>query len=239
MIIIPAIDLKDGKCVRLKQGKINKETVYFENPYEIAKRFEKIGVKRLHIVDLNGAFKGKPENVEAIKEILKYTELITELGGGIRDIKTAEFYLNLGIDFIILGTIIIENFKLFEEICKKFPEKIIAGIDASNGKVAIKGWTEITDIDAIELAKKVENAGSVEVIYTDINRDGMQTGVNVEATALLQKNINIPVIASGGVKDINDIIKLKQKGIYGVITGRAIYEKTLDLKEALKVCEDD
>ena len=239
MIIIPAIDLKDGKCVRLKQGRIDDDTIYSDKPFEVAKYFEEIGVKRLHIVDLNGAFKGKPENVDAIKGIISNTKLITELGGGIRDLKTIDFYLNLGIDYIILGTIIVENFKILEEACKNFPEKIIAGIDASNGKVAIKGWTEITDIDAVTLSKKCENAGVREIIYTDISRDGMQTGVNVEATKMLQNEIGIPVIASGGVRDINDILKLKKAHIYGVITGRAIYEKTLDLKEALRVCADD
>ncbi len=239
MIIIPAIDLKDGKCVRLKQGRIDDDTIYSDKPFEVAKYFEEIGVKRLHIVDLNGAFKGKPENVGAIKGIISNTKLITELGGGIRDLKTIEFYLNLGIDYIILGTIIVENFKILEEACKNFPEKIIAGIDASNGKVAIKGWTEITDIDAVTLSKKCENAGVREIIYTDISRDGMQTGINVEATKMLQNEIGIPVIASGGVRDINDILKLKKAHIYGAITGRAIYEKTLDLKEALRVCADD
>jgi len=239
VIIIPAIDLKDGKCVRLKQGRIDDDTIYSDKPFEVAKYFEEIGVKRLHIVDLNGAFKGKPENVDAIKGIISNTKLITELGGGIRDLKTIDFYLNLGIDYIILGTIIVENFKILEEACKNFPEKIIAGIDASNGKVAIKGWTEITDIDAVTLSKKCENAGVREIIYTDISRDGMQTGVNVEATKMLQNEIGIPVIASGGVRDINDILKLKKAHIYGVITGRAIYEKTLDLKEALRVCADD
>ncbi len=239
MIIIPAIDLKDGKCVRLKQGKIDNDTIYSEKPFEVAKYFEQIGVKRLHIVDLNGAFKGEPENIDAIKEIISNTNLVTELGGGIRDLKTIEFYLNLGVDFIILGTIIVENFKILEEACKNFPGKIIAGIDGQNGKVAIKGWTQITDIDVITLSKKCESVGIREIIYTDISRDGMQTGVNVEATKRLQDKVKVPVIASGGVNDINDILKLKQNNIYGVITGRAIYENTLDLKEALRVCADD
>ena len=239
MIVIPAIDLKDGKCVRLKQGKIDNDTIYSEKPFEVAKYFEQIGVKRLHIVDLNGAFKGEPENIDAIKEIISNTNLVTELGGGIRDLKTIEFYLNLGVDFIILGTIIVENFKILEEACKNFPGKIIAGIDGQNGKVAIKGWTQITDIDVITLSKKCESVGIREIIYTDISRDGMQTGVNVEATKRLQDKVKVPVIASGGVNDINDILKLKENNIYGVITGRAIYENTLDLKEALRVCGDD
>ncbi len=239
MIVIPAIDLKDGKCVRLKQGKIDNDTIYSEKPFEVAKYFEQIGVKRLHIVDLNGAFKGEPENIDAIKEIISNTNLLTELGGGIRDLKTIEFYLNLGVDYVILGTIIVENFKILEEACKNFPGKIIAGIDGQNGKVAIKGWTQITDIDVITLSKKCESVGIREIIYTDISRDGMQTGVNVEATKSLQDKVKVPVIASGGVNDINDILKLKQNNIYGVITGRAIYENTLDLKEALRVCADD
>jgi len=239
VIVIPAIDLKDGKCVRLKQGNINEDTIYSEKPFEIAEYFENIGVKRLHIVDLNGAFKGKPENIKSIKAILENTDLITELGGGIRDLKTIEFYLNLGVNYVILGTVIIENFNILKEACKNFPDRIIAGIDAKNGKVAIKGWAEITDIYAEEIAKRVEDAGVREIIYTDISRDGMQTGVNVDLTVKLQNSINIPVIASGGVKDLNDIIKLKEKNVYGVITGRAIYEKTLDLKEAIRICKND
>ncbi len=238
MIIIPAIDLKNGKCVRLKQGNIDKDTTYSQNPVNMALYFQHIGVKRIHVVDLNGAFSGKPENVQVIKEIIRNTDLIIELGGGIRDLKTIEFYLNMGVDYIILGTVIVKNFEIVNLACKNFPEKIIAGIDAIDGKVAINGWQKITEIDAITLAKRLEDSGIREIIYTDISRDGMQTGVNVEATYNLQKNIKIPVIASGGVKDINDILKLKEKNIYGVITGRAIYEKTLDLKEALKVCEE-
>jgi len=237
MLIIPAIDLKDGKCVRLKQGKLNQDTVYSESPEKIAKYFKNLGVKRIHIVDLNGAFKGKPENIEAIKRIVENTDLVYELGGGIRDLKTIEFYLEIGIDYLILGTVIVKNFRFVIDACKNFPDRIIAGIDALNGKVAIDGWQKITEINAIDLAKKLEDVGIREIIYTDISRDGMQTGVNVEAVKNLQKNVSIPVIASGGVRDINDIKILKENNIYGVITGRAIYEKTLDLKEALKIVE--
>ncbi len=236
MIIIPAIDLKDGKCVRLMQGKLDKDTVYSDNPEIVARDFESKGVKRLHIVDLNGAFSGKPENVNSIKNIVENSNLTVELGGGIRNLETIEKYLALGVDYVILGTVIVENKKIVKEACTRFPNRIIAGIDAVNGKVATKGWVNITDILAVDLAKEMEDYGIREIIYTDIARDGMQSGVNVEATYNLQSKVKIPVIASGGVKDLNDIKKLKGKGIYGVITGKAIYEGTLDLIEAIEYC---
>ncbi len=236
MIIIPAIDLKNGKCVRLKQGKLNQDTIYSEEPWSVALSFEKVGAKRLHIVDLNGAFSGKPENVESIKKIVDSTNLTIELGGGIRELATIEKYLELGVNYVILGTVIVENKKIVKEACKHFPDRIIAGIDALNGKVATKGWVNVTDILAVELAKEMEDIGVREIIYTDISRDGMQTGVNIDATYNLQKKIKIPVIASGGVNNIDDIKKLKKIDIYGVITGRAIYEGTLNLKEAIEYC---
>ncbi len=235
MIIIPAIDLKNGKCVRLKQGKMDKSTTYSDDPAEVAKNFEKTGVKRLHIVDLNGAFSGKPENMSSIKKIIEKCNMITELGGGIRDIPTIEKYFNIGINYIILGTVIVENKELVKAACKNFPEKIIAGIDAVNGKVAVKGWKEVTDIDAFELAKEMESLGIREIIYTDISRDGMQTGVNVDAVVKLQKKLNIPVIASGGVSNLDDIKILMEHNVYGVITGRAVYEGTLNLDKALEI----
>ncbi len=236
MIIIPAIDLKNGKCVRLTQGKLNKDTVYSEEPEVVAEKFESLGAKRLHIVDLNGAFSGKPENIDSIKKILNSTNLTVELGGGIRNIETIEKYIELGVDYIILGTVIVENKDIVRKACELFPDKIIAGIDAINGMVATKGWVDVTNISAIELAKEMSDYGIREIIYTDISRDGMQTGVNVEATFTLQQNVNIPVIASGGVKDINDIKSLIEKNIYAAITGRAIYEGTLNLKEAIELC---
>jgi phosphoribosylformimino-5-aminoimidazole carboxamide ribotide isomerase len=235
MIIIPAIDLKNGKCVRLKQGKMDKSTTYSDDPAEVAENFEKTGVKRLHIVDLNGAFSGKPENMSSIKKIIEKCNMITELGGGIRDIPTIEKYFNIGINYIILGTVIVENKELVKAACKNFPEKIIAGIDAVNGKVAVKGWKEVTDIDAFELAKEMESLGIREIIYTDISRDGMQTGVNVDAVVKLQKKLNIPVIASGGVSNLDDIKILMEHNVYGVITGRAVYEGTLNLDKALEI----
>ena len=234
MIIIPAIDLKNGKCVRLKQGEMDRDTVYSEEPHKVAKEFEKLGVERLHIVDLNGAFSGKPENLVSIKNIIENCSMVTELGGGIRDIATIEKYLSLGLDYIILGTVIIENKELVKTACKNFPGRIIAGIDAKDGKVAVKGWKEITDIDAFSLAEEMADYGVREIIYTDISRDGMQTGVNFEAVVSMQKKINIPVIASGGVNDFRDIEILKNNGVYGVITGRAVYEGTLNLAEALE-----
>jgi phosphoribosylformimino-5-aminoimidazole carboxamide ribotide isomerase len=235
MIIIPAIDLKNGKCVRLKQGKMDKATTYSDDPAEVAENFEKKGVTRLHIVDLNGAFSGKPENMSSIKKITEKCNMITELGGGIRDIPTIEKYFNIGINYIILGTVIVENKELVKAACKNFPEKIIAGIDSVNGKVAVKGWKEVTDIDAFELAKEMEAFGIREIIYTDISRDGMQTGVNVDAVVKLQKKLNIPVIASGGVSNLDDIKILMENNVYGVITGRAVYEGTLNLDEALEI----
>ncbi len=235
MLIIPAIDLKDGKCVRLKQGRMEDSTIYSDSPDEVAVGFQNIGVKRLHIVDLNGAFSGKPENINAIQSIIKSANLITELGGGIRDLKTIEKYFNLGLNYIILGTVIIENENLVKEAAKIFPDKIIAGIDALDGKVAIKGWKDVTNIDALSLSKKMEQFGVREIIYTDIGRDGMQMGVNLERTENLQKSISIPVIASGGVKDINDIKALKDRNIFAAITGKAVYEGTLNLQEALNL----
>ncbi len=239
MLLIPAIDLKDGKCVRLKQGKLEDSTIYSNKPFKVAEYFYSLGLKRIHVVDLNGAFKGKPENVEAIKEILKNKNLIIELGGGIRDLKTIEFYLSLGISYVIVGTAIVKDFQFVKEACKIFPNRIIAGVDAINGKVAINGWKTVTSVNVFELAKRLEDIGIREIIYTDISRDGMQTGINVEATVNLQKKVKIPIIASGGVKDIEDIKKLKENNVYGVITGRAIYEKTLDLKKAIEICNDD
>ncbi len=235
MLIIPAIDLKNGKCVRLKQGILENDTVYSDTPWEVAEKFENLGIKRLHIVDLNGAFSGKPENIDSIKKIVANRSMIVELGGGIRDLQTIEKYITLGIDYVILGTVIVENKELVRNACKNFPNRIIAGIDAWDGKVAIKGWKEVTDIDAYILSKEMADMGVKEIIYTDISRDGMQTGVNVDSVVNLQKKLDIPVIASGGVNDLGDIRVLKEKNVYGVITGKAVYEGSLDLSEALKI----
>ncbi len=235
MLIIPAIDLKNGKCVRLKQGILEHDTVYSDTPWEVAEKFENLGIKRLHIVDLNGAFSGKPENIDSIKKIVANRSMIVELGGGIRDLQTIEKYITLGIDYVILGTVIVENKELVRNACKNFPNRIIAGIDAWDGKVAIKGWKEVTDIDAYILSKEMADMGVKEIIYTDISRDGMQTGVNVDSVVNLQKKLDIPVIASGGVNDLGDIRVLKEKNVYGVITGKAVYEGSLDLSEALKI----
>lgn len=238
MIVIPAVDIKDGLCVRLKQGEMSKATIYSENPAEMAVSWYEQGAERIHLVDLNGAIDGKPVNKDAIKEIVKAVPVPLELGGGIRNIETIEAYLDLGIHQVILGTVAYRDPDFVRLACKKYPEKIILGIDAKQGCVAIEGWTESTDLDPIEMAKSFESDGLAAVIYTDILRDGMSTGPNIKATETLAKAVNIPVIASGGISDIKDIealLPLSQHGIMGAITGRALYEGTLNLSEAVNL----
>jgi phosphoribosylformimino-5-aminoimidazole carboxamide ribotide isomerase len=236
MLIIPAIDLKDGKCVRLKQGLMDQATVYSDDPATTAKQWEAQGAELLHVVDLDGAFAGVPKNLEAIKAIRAAVKMSIEVGGGIRDVATTELLVSIGIDRIILGTAAIENPSFVEAACKKFPGKIIVGIDAKDGLVAIKGWAEVTKVKAIDLAKQMQEHGVVAVIYTDIKRDGMLSGPNIEATKALAEALRIPVIASGGVhtmKDIENLLAVRYSGVSGVITGKAIYSGSLDLKEAL------
>ncbi|MDC1065236.1 1-(5-phosphoribosyl)-5-[(5-phosphoribosylamino)methylideneamino]imidazole-4-carboxamide isomerase [Candidatus Pseudothioglobus singularis] len=236
MIIIPAIDLKDGQCVRLRKGIMEDTTVFSNNPTEMASKWVAEGARRLHLVDLNGAFEGKPINADCVNEITKsFPNLPVQIGGGIRDLQTANAYIEAGISYLIIGTMAVTNPDFVEKLCDEFPNKIIVGLDANNGLVAIDGWAKQTDIDVIELSKKYEQYGVNSIVYTDIARDGMMQGVNVEATANLAKKTSIPIIASGGITNLDDIaalLKNAHHGIMGAITGRAIYEGQLDFNDA-------
>jgi len=236
MLIIPAIDLKEGKCVRLEQGLMNKATVYSEDPATTAKHWESQGAELLHVVDLNGAFAGVPKNIDAIKAIRAAVKIPIEVGGGIRDMATITSLVAIGIDRIILGTAAIDNPAFVREACREFPGRIIVGIDAKDGMVAIKGWAEVTEVKAIDLALKMQEYGVIAIIYTDIKRDGMLSGPNIAATKALAKALHIPVIASGGVhtiKDIEALLAVRYSGVTGVITGKAIYSGSLNLREAI------
>lgn len=236
--IYPAIDLKDGNCVRLYKGDMNAATVFNDNPAAQAKEFVDAGCTWLHLVDLNGAFAGEPVNAAAVEAILKATDVPVQLGGGIRDIATMERWLDAGISRLILGTLAVKNPDLVKEACKLFPGKIAVGIDAKGGMVAVEGWAEASELEVTELAMKFEDAGVAAIIHTDIDRDGTLTGVNAGASSLLANAVSIPVIASGGVKDIDDIHAVKSAGnLEGVVTGRAIYDGRLDLKAALEVAK--
>lgn len=240
MLIIPAIDLKDGKCVRLLQGRADALTEYSDNPVEVARRWESLGARLIHIVDLDGAFTGNQKNLESIKEIRKTVTVDIEVGGGIRDMERIELLLGLGINRVILGTVAAERPELVREACKRFPQRIIAGIDARDGRVAIKGWVETTDIKATELALRMQEYGVWGIIYTDISRDGMLSGPNIDAMREMVNAVHIPVIASGGVSSIGDIKRLKEiKGLYGVITGKALYSGAIDLREAINIVMRD
>jgi len=243
MLIIPAIDLKDGHCVRLKQGLMNDVTVFSEDPGAMARQWIKQGARRLHLVDLNGAFAGKPVNEAAIKAITDAvgTDIPVQLGGGIRDLETIERYLDDGITYVIIGTAAVKNPGFLHEACDAFPGHIMVGLDAKDGKVAVDGWSKVTGHDVVDLAKKFEGYGVEAIIYTDIGRDGMLSGVNIEATVRLAKELTIPVIASGGITNLDDIKNLCQveaEGIMGAITGRAIYEGTLDFVAAQKMADE-
>lgn len=236
MIVIPAIDLKEGNCVRLEQGEMNRDTVFSDNPAEQALKWQEAGAELLHLVDLDGAFAGIPKNKAAIEAIIKAITIPAQLGGGIRDIATIEAYLSLGLSRVIIGTAAQRNPELVIEACRKFPGRIVVGIDARNGMVAVQGWAELTDISAVDLAKKFEDCGVAAIIYTDISRDGMMGGPNLEATRALAEAISIPVIASGGVsslKDIENLMAIEASGVTGAITGKAIYTGAINLREAI------
>ena len=241
MIIIPAIDLKDGQCVRLRKGIMEDTTVFSNNPTEMASKWVAEGARRLHLVDLNGAFEGKPINADCVNEITKsFPDLPVQIGGGIRDLQTANAYIEAGISYLIIGTMAVTNPDFVEKLCVEFPDKIIVGLDANNGLVATDGWAKQTDIDVVELSKKYEQYGVSSIVYTDIARDGMMQGVNVEATANLAKKTSIPIIASGGITNLDDIaalLKNAHHGIMGAITGRAIYEGQLDFNDAQKMSD--
>ena len=242
MLIIPAIDLKDGECVRLLQGRMEDSTVFSDDPVAMAADWVNAGARRLHLVDLNGAFAGEPVNGGIVKAIAKaFPDLPIQIGGGIRSLETIQAYLDAGVQYVIIGTKAVKEPEFVFEACKRFPGHIIVGLDAKDGKVAIDGWAEITDVDVIDLAKQFKEAGVSAIVYTDISRDGMMQGVNVEATARLAEACGIEVIASGGVTDIEDVralAKVASSGICGAITGRAIYEGTLDLKEAQQLSDE-
>jgi phosphoribosylformimino-5-aminoimidazole carboxamide ribotide isomerase len=242
MIIIPAIDLKDGKCVRLRQGKMEDETVFSEDPVAMAGQWVEAGARRLHIVDLNGAFEGKPMNAGVVHEICEaYPDLPVQIGGGIRDEDTVQTYLDAGVEYVIIGTKAVNAPHFVKDLCIEFPGHIIVGLDAKDGKVAIDGWSKLSKHDVIDMAQHFQGDGVASIIYTDISRDGMMQGVNVEATVKLAQSIAIPVIASGGITNMDDIKALcavADEGIMGAITGRAIYEGTLDFAEAQKYADE-
>jgi len=241
LLLIPAIDIKDGKCVRLRQGKMDQVTVFNDQPLDAASRWVKAGARRLHLVDLNGARDGKPVNEAAVREIVEaFPKIPVQIGGGIRDEETIQRYLDIGVRYVILGTKAVNAPHFVSDVCAEFPGHIIVGLDAKDGKVAIDGWSKLSGHDVIDLAKKFQDEGVEAIIYTDIGRDGMLTGVNVDATARLADSISIPVIASGGITNLEDIRQLcgvADHGIVGAITGRAIYEGTLDFAAAQKLAD--
>jgi phosphoribosylformimino-5-aminoimidazole carboxamide ribotide isomerase len=237
MLLIPAIDIKDGHCVRLEQGDMNRSTVFSEDPAAMAKHWLSKGARRLHLVDLNGAFAGKPKNEAAIKSILKAvgSDIPVQLGGGIRDLETIERLLDDGISTIIIGTAAVKNPGFLQDACTAFAGHIMVGLDAKDGKVATDGWSKLTGHEVIDLAKKFEDYGAEAIIYTDIGRDGMLKGINLEATVKLAQSVRIPVIASGGLsskKDIEALCAVEDEGVMGVIAGRSIYTGDIDLTEA-------
>ncbi len=234
MILYPAIDLKDGQAVRLLRGEMDKATVFNDDPAAQARAFAQAGCEWLHLVDLNGAFAGEPVNAAAVEAILAAIDIPAQLGGGIRDMATIEAWLDKGLARVILGTVAVENPELVREAARAFPGKVAVGIDARDGRVATRGWAEETDVDATDLARSFEDAGVAAIIYTDINRDGAMAGPNIEATAALARAVSIPVIASGGVSTLADLIALRDTGVIaGAISGRALYDGAIDLREAL------
>ena len=234
MILYPAIDLKDGQCVRLLRGEMDAATVFGDDPAAQAKAFQDAGAKWLHLVDLNGAFAGRPVNAEAVEGILAATDIPAQLGGGIRDLKTIEMWLEKGLARVILGTIAVEDPDLVREAARAFPGHVAVGIDARAGKVATRGWAEETNVDATDLARAFEDAGVAAIIYTDIDRDGAMQGPNIPATEALARVVSIPVIASGGVSTMEDLTALQSTGVIaGAISGRALYDGAIDLGEAL------
>jgi phosphoribosylformimino-5-aminoimidazole carboxamide ribotide isomerase len=238
MLIIPAIDLKDGRCVRLQQGRMETATIFSEDPVAMARHWSGEGARRLHIVDLNGAIAGRPKNEKVIRELIRTVGETTpiEIGGGIRDLDTIESYLDAGVGYVIIGTAAVKNPGLLHDACYAFPGHIIVGLDAKDGKVAVEGWSKMTGHDVVDLAKKFEDYGVEALVYTDIGRDGMLTGVNMEATLKLARAIKIPIIASGGLNSVEDVQRicttLVPEGVVGAIAGRALYEGKLDFKQA-------
>lgn len=242
MLLIPAIDIKDGRCVRLRQGRMDQETIYGENPLEMAKRWVEAGARRLHIVDLDGAIAGKPENADVIHEIAEaYPDIPIQVGGGIRDEDTIQTYLDVGVTYVIVGTKAVTTPHFVSDICLEFPGHIIVGLDAKNGKLATNGWSKLSHHGVIDMAKRFEEEGVAAIIFTDIGRDGMMNSVNIDATVELCREVTVPIIASGGISNLDDIrslCKVAEEGIVGAITGRAIYEGTLDFAAAQKLADE-
>jgi len=236
MLLIPAIDLKDGKCVRLRQGRMEDSTVFSDDPVAMAARWVEAGARRLHLVDLNGAFAGQPVNAQVIRRIVQtFPDLPIQVGGGIRDQQTVETYLDAGVQFVIIGTKAVQEPGFINDLCAEYPGHIIVGLDAKDGRVAVDGWSKLSKHDVIDLARIFERYGVEAIVYTDISRDGMIQGVNVEATVRLAQAISIPVIASGGVSTLDDVRALcavEKEGIMGAIIGRALYDGAIDLVEA-------
>lgn len=241
MLLIPAIDLKDGKCVRLRQGRMEDSTVFSDDPVATAKRWVEAGARRLHLVDLNGAFAGQPVNAQVIRGIVEsFPELPVQVGGGIRDGETVEAYLDAGVQFVIIGTQAVQDPHFVSDMCLEYPGHIIVGLDAKDGRVAVSGWSKLSKHNVIDLAQTFEKYGVESIVYTDISRDGMMQGVNVEATVRLAKAIGIPVIASGGVSTLDDVRALcavEQEGITGAIIGRALYDGAIDLTAAQQIAD--
>ena len=236
MLIIPAIDIKGGRCVRLFQGRMDQETVYSLDPLETARRWEEMGAEMLHLVDLDGAVSGRPVNGDLIKGIISTLKINVQVGGGIRDAATARYYLSAGASRVVLGTAAVNNLEFVQTISADFPGKIIIGIDASDGLVAVKGWTEVTGVDAIDMARRFEGSGVCAIVFTDIKRDGTLTGPNLESIERLVSAVKIPIIASGGMSGIEDIralLGIRRPGVEGVIVGKALYSGAIDLREAI------
>jgi phosphoribosylformimino-5-aminoimidazole carboxamide ribotide isomerase len=242
MLLIPAIDLKDGKCVRLRQGRMEDETIFSDDPVAVAARWVEAGARRLHLVDLNGAFEGKPMNRDVVHAIAEaFPDLPIQIGGGIRDEETVQSYLDAGVEYVIIGTKAVSAPHFVNDLCLEFPGHIIVGLDAKDGKVAIDGWSKLSRHDVIDMAKHFEEDGVSAIIYTDIGRDGMMTGVNVESTVKLAQAVKIPIIASGGITNLDDVRALcaaAGEGITGAITGRAIYEGSLDFAEGQRLADE-
>ena len=237
MIIIPAVDIKGGKCVRLLQGRMDAETVFGEDPVAMARKWESAGASLIHVVDLDGAIQKSPQNLASIRNIVEQVKAPIQVGGGIRNEDTVQMYMDLGVSRAVIGTEAIRNPALIQRLCNRYPGQIVVAIDARNGRVAIEGWTETTGVEAVTLAKQFENVGVAAINFTDIHRDGMQTGPNIEETRRLAEAVCIPVVASGGVsslEDIKNIFSLKSSGVTGIIVGKALYSGSLDLKTGLE-----
>ena len=237
MFIIPAIDLKDGRCVRLFQGDMNQETIYFEKPLDAARHWRAEGAGLIHVVDLNGAVEGRPVHTEEVAAICRESGLTVELGGGLRSMESVKAAFDLGVSRVVIGTAAYQNAEFLRALCQKFPGKIVVGIDARQGKVAVKGWVETTAMDAVELAKRCEDDGASRIIYTDISRDGTREGINLDETLKIARAVNIPIIASGGVStldDIRNLLPLEKEGVEAVIVGRALYAGAVSLEDAIQ-----